>query len=165
MIWRDDDILYADSRLEDLLAVDDDLRAYGRRHTVAVLASLLTPAIATVLVERGMDVQLHAWSHEDLTVSASARADLPAAVRRIEELVGTRPTVLYPPWNRTSPALNKAASDLGLVVSAEKISLEYYLRRNGSVPGSSVINFHYWHEPNRILLKQALALAAQREAA
>jgi len=163
MIWRDDDILQNADGLDDLLAVDDLFQRAGRPHTIAIIASTLTPAVAAAILERRMVPQLHCWEHDDLSVDAAARAQLPQAIQKIEELLGRRPTVLYPPWNRTSPELVAAAADLGLTVEAEKISLEQFIRVKGQVR-ERTINFHYWHEPDRVALARALRIDAMRAA-
>ena len=160
MIWRDDDILHRGFGLEPLLLVDDCLQAAGVVHTIAIIARTLTPALARVILERRMSAQLHCWDHDDLAVHAEARAQLAEAVARIEDLIGVRPTTLYPPWNRTSGALEAAAAALGLTVSAEKISLEQFIRVSGDVPEASVVNFHYWFPPDREALTQALKVRA-----
>lgn len=155
MIWRDDDVLWEAHGLDELLLVDDLLQERGVRHTVAIIADRLTPAVAAVIRERQMVAQLHCWHHDDLSVDVGAIAELPQAVQKIEELCGQRPTVLYPPWNRTSPWLEQAASELNLRVSAQKISLEQFIRFRGHV-SEQTINFHYWHEPDRLALGEAL---------
>jgi peptidoglycan/xylan/chitin deacetylase (PgdA/CDA1 family) len=164
MIWRDDDVLWQDYGLNQLFAVDDLLKSYGQRHTVAVLADTLTDEVAAALLERKMDVQLHAWHHDDLSVDEAAIAQLPQAIARIEACIGQKPTVLYPPWNRVSDRLKTAAKELGLRVSHEKISLGYYLRMNGNVPDYSVVNFHYWAD-ECAMLPEALALYTSRHRA
>lgn len=149
IIWRDDDILWGGDGqspagpLTRLTQVDDLFQKYGLIHTVAVLASSLTADVVALLKERRMDVQLHAWKHDDLSVDANARGELRQAVERVEELFGVRPTTLYPPWNRVSRPLYKAAKELGLAVSHEKVSLGSYLEY-AHVHRDLVINFHYW---------------------
>jgi peptidoglycan/xylan/chitin deacetylase (PgdA/CDA1 family) len=159
MIWRDDDILQH-SGLAPLLRVDDCLQAAGVVHTIAIVARTLTPALARVIRDRRMSAQLHCWDHDDLAVDAKARAQLAAAVATIEDLIGVRPTTLYPPWNRTSDALQAAAAALGLTVSAEKLSLEQFIRVQGDVPEASVLNFHYWSATDREALTTALTIRA-----
>jgi peptidoglycan/xylan/chitin deacetylase (PgdA/CDA1 family) len=161
VIWRDDDILKTPNSLDALLEVDDLCQRYLQPHTVAVIVETLTPALATVLRGRGMDVQLHCWRHHDLSVDAAGRAQLGDAVQKIADLVGTRPTILYPPWNRTSPALEAAAAALGLTVSCNKLSLAQFIRVEGDVR-ERVVNFHYWHPPDRELLKTALQIEVRR---
>lgn len=159
MIWRDDDV-GRHSRLEGLAAVDDMLREYGTRHTVAVIANEVRtkPPLIRLIRERRMDVQLHCWDHDDLTQSTLAREQLPAAVQVIEDLFGMRPTVLYPPWNRSSPEVEAAAAALGLSVSWQKISLAQYIRAGGDV-AERVINLHYWAPEDVVLLERALRIA------
>lgn len=160
MIWRDDDILWKASTLEQLLRVDDLLKQYRQPHTIAILAESLTPAIANVIVERRMIPQLHAWQHDDLSVDAKARGELAQAITKIEELCGRRPMVLYPPWNRTSPALEAVARELGLIVSSVKLSLEQYIRADGDVD-CETINFHYWADEDVAQLEPALRIATR----
>ena len=149
IIWRDDDIIWGGDAaspagpLARLAKVDDLFQKYGLTHTVAVLASTLTPDVVRLLKERRMDVQLHAWKHDDLSVYAHARGELCQALDRIEELFGKRPTTLYPPWNRVSRPLLRTARTLGLKVSHEKVSLHSYIDY-AHVHSDLVINFHYW---------------------
>lgn len=163
MIWRDDDILWQHHGLAELLAVDDLLQGAGVLHTVAIIAATLTPTVAAALRERRVSCQLHCWQHDDLSVDAAALAQLPDAVAKIADLIGARPTVLYPPWNRTSPMLDEAAAALDLRVSYEKVSLEQFSRFQGDVD-CDTINFHYWHEPDRLALVEALRFAHVRSA-
>ena len=164
MIWRDDDVLQAGSGIDDLLHVDNLLRRAGCVHTVAILAETLTPALAAVIRDCGMVPQLHGWSHDDLSVDEHAIAQLPAAVEKLTAVCG-RPTVLFPPWNRTSPRLEAAAAALGLRVSAEKVSLEQVIRFQGKLPDTAIVNFHYWHAPDRRALAEALRYVAHGAAA
>lgn len=157
IIWRDDDVLLKPREFGKLLAVDDVLRRHAKVHTIAVIAETLTRELGAAIRERGMSAQLHCWSHEDLSEDADAIAMLPRAVAKMEDMIGVRPTVLYPPWNRTSPALEGAASKLGLAVSWRKISLEAYIRCGGQCEEDTV-NFHFWHASDVALLEEALRL-------
>lgn len=150
------------SDLSRLLLVDDLLREHGQLHTIAIIAANLTPALGKIIRERGMSAQLHCWEHDDLSVDSMAIAALPKAVWTVEDLTGTRPTTLYPPWNRSGPELERMAGRLGLVVSFEKISLDQYIRFDGKV-GEEVINFHHWYEPEHAQLAAALKIATIRE--
>lgn len=158
MIWRDDDVLRKGSDLAQLLRVDDLLQAYRQPHTVAIIASSLTPAVAKSLSDRRIIPQLHCWNHDDLSIDAQARAQLPDALAKISDLCGRRPTVLYPPWNRTGPELEQYAATLGLRVSALKISLEQFIRVDGDVD-CETINFHYWADEDVAQLQHALRVA------
>ena len=161
MIWRDDDIaaITRGARLEQLCRVDDCFQDVGVLHTIAVIAEGIdrNPDLIAAIKARGMRVQLHAWSHKDLSDDAESRAQLPRAVELLTAIFGDRPTVLYPPWNRTSPELEAAAAALGLTVSTKKVSLEQYLRFRGNV-AEDVVNFHYWDTHEHELLPTALTL-------
>lgn len=157
-IWRDDDVLWKPTDLDALLYADDILQRHGALHTIAVIASRLTREVGRIIRERGMSAQLHCWDHDDLSVNVDAVAQLPAAVARMEDMIGTRPTVLYPPWNRSSEMLQTAAARLRLKVSTRKASLEQFIRFRGSI-GEDTINFHHWHAPDVELLDVALRYA------
>jgi peptidoglycan/xylan/chitin deacetylase (PgdA/CDA1 family) len=160
-IWRDDDVGRR-TKLDVLTAVDDVFQQYKARHTIAVMAEGLDsrPELVDLIIQRGMDVQLHCWKHDDLTTEP-AQADLLRAVEMLEQLFGARPTVLYPPWNRADSSLCRKAAELGMIVSAAKISLDQYLRFNGDV-GEQVVNFHHWYVPEAMQLERALKIAASR---
>lgn len=169
MIWRDDDIgaahvtragkVVPGTRIDDLRAVDDIFQRHGVPHTIAVMAFDLDkrPDLVELIRERRMLAQLHCWRHDDLTSDALARDDLARAVDAMAAAFGAPPTVLYPPWNRTSPEVEEAAARLGLTVSAQKISLSQWIRFRGHV-AETVVNFHHWHVPDAVLVEPALRL-------
>lgn len=169
MIWRDDDVGAAHrnyagvsmpgTRLEDLIAVDDCFIRHETLHTIAVMACDLEsrPDLVDLIRSRAMVVQLHCWQHDDLTVSMRALNDLERALDVVETLLLVRPTVLYPPWNKTNGYVAERADRLGLTVSVDKISLPQWIRAGGDVDEDTV-NFHHWSVPETILLEQALSL-------
>lgn len=160
MIWRDDDI-GRDTRLEDMVAIDDLFQRYHFRHTIAVMAEGMEtrPDLVAFIRERDMVVQLHCWTHLDLR--HEGRNDLPRAVDLLTDLFGRPPTVLYPPWNRSNDELVAAAAECGLTVSTAKISLSQYIRFRGAVKEDTV-NFHHWFPPEALQLREALEIAAAR---
>lgn len=160
MIWRDDDIGARNDR-DQLLRVDDAFQAVGLPHTVACVMEGLVekPAIIKAILDRRMVPQLHCWDHEDLTTSPKSLAALGMAIKAMEHLLGVRPTVLYPPWNRTSEPVRQVAAELGLTVSTEKISLSQFLRAGGEVREDTV-NFHYWDAEEARQIGEALRLHA-----
>jgi peptidoglycan/xylan/chitin deacetylase (PgdA/CDA1 family) len=164
MIWRDDDV-GKDTRLADLIAIDDLFQTYRIPHTVAIMAEGMdtAPELVDFIIERQMLVELHCWTHHDLRYDHHRqRTNLAQAVAMIERLFGKRPTVLYPPWNRTNADVVKAAGALGLKVSTEKLSLAQYIRAGGDV-AEDTINFHHWFVPEALLLERALSIAAARQ--
>ena len=122
LIWRDDDISSA-TQLEMLLEADAALSEYGLTHTVAVIAEGFDqrPDLVEAIKACRMDVQLHCWTHEDLTLNRESLHSLSHGVEMIERLFGARPTVLYPPWNRADETVVAVAAELGLRVSVEKV--------------------------------------------
>lgn len=158
MIWRDDDIGFA-TPIEALSAVDDLFQDYGVKHTIAVMAKAMDkrPELVDCILERGMIVQLHCWTHLDLTKDANARAELAQAVEMVERLFGHPPSILYPPWNRTSDELTEAAAALGMSVSHKKISLDQFIRAGGDV-AEDTCNFHYWAVQDVARLDRALRI-------
>lgn len=162
MIWRDDDIGVR-TNLEALAAVDELFQRYKQPHTIAVMAAGMDtrPDLVELIRERGMLVALHCWEHDKLSSNVEAQQQLPRAVAMLRDLFGESPSVLYPPWNRTSVELEAAAAALGLTVSTAKISISQYLRANGDV-AEEVVNFHYWHPADVLQIEPALRIAVRR---
>jgi peptidoglycan/xylan/chitin deacetylase (PgdA/CDA1 family) len=158
--WRDDDI-GKHTKVDVLGAVDDVFQRYRIAHTIAIMAAGLDerPDLVDMIKERRMLVQLHCWTHEDLTLPEH-RDELPRAMDMAERLFGARPTVLYPPWNRSDPALEEFAAQIGLTVSTAKISIEQFIRAGGDVVEDTV-NFHHWHVPEAVLIERALRIATK----
>lgn len=162
MIWRDDDVGVG-TKLEALQAVDDILQRYRLPHTIAIVAQGLErrPDLVAFILERGIQPQLHCWNHDEPLTIEQARTRLPEAVALLARLFHRRPTVLYPPWNKSNAALELAAAALDLTVSTRKISLEQFIRCDGDVL-EDVINFHHWHAPDVALLPEAARIGAQK---
>lgn len=158
IIWRDDDV-GQNTRLDVLTAVDDIFQRYALPHTIAVIASGLDARqdLIDLIRDRRMIVQLHCWEHDDLSIDPDARADLERAMDLLGRLFD-RPTVLYPPWNRSSAELEEKAATLGLTVSHKKVSLSQYIRVKGGI-AEDVVNFHHWHVPDAVLIEPALRIA------
>ena len=156
MIWRDDDISRT-THLAHLLQVDDQFQLTGQTHTIACIMRdmLLRPDLITAIKGRRMEPQLHCWTHDDLTTDTQSLRALPMAVQAMEDLFGVRPTVLYPPWNRSNERVEAMAEELGLTVACEKLSLQAYLRAGGYVQ-ETVVNFHYWDAEESRLIGEAL---------
>lgn len=161
MIWRDDDI-GVDTMVATLAAIDDLFQKYQVPHTIAVMAAGMDkrPDLVRLIRERGMLVQLHCWTHLDLTTRPAARGQLAQAADLLADLFGYRPTVLYPPWNRCNAAVIAAATAIGLTVSSQKITLQQFIRAGGDVC-EDVINFHHWFPPEALQLEPALRLATR----
>lgn len=162
MIWRDDDIS-ATTDLRKLQAADDLFQQYQIPHTLAVIAEMIdvNRPLVELILERRMIVELHGWSHDDLTKSSVARGNLHNAVLLLKRTFNRRPLMLYPPWNRSDDVVEKAAEAIGLTVSIKKISLEQYIRSAGDV-AEDTVNFHYWHDPDVALLPEALQIARRK---
>ncbi len=159
MIFRDDDI----SHTTDLAAfhkVHNFFREAIVLHTIALIVKDIdtNPELVDYIKTQNIDVQIHCWTHYDLTSDIEqAEKDLKLCIDTIEEVLNERPTTLYPPWNKTSKELEIMACHLGLRVSTEKGSLEHYILNQGNVD-YDVINFHYWAQQEIILLEPALKI-------
>jgi peptidoglycan/xylan/chitin deacetylase (PgdA/CDA1 family) len=160
--FRDDDIGY-DTILSELVEAHSFFIKHGVTHTVAVEAFGMDTAQAKPIVKylksaEGFDIQLHCLTHVNLAEDIDRTyKELTAALRIMTKVFSRKPTILYPPWNKSSPELEKAAATLGLEVSWEKISLEAYIRCNGGV-AEPVVNFHYWEPTERAMLDRALTI-------
>jgi peptidoglycan/xylan/chitin deacetylase (PgdA/CDA1 family) len=165
-VWRDDDIAVDTTglRLRQLLEVDDLFQQYNVRHTVAVIVENLwhNPDVIETILRRGMVPQLHGWNHDDLTKHESARNALARAVDTLTSIFGQRPTVLYPPWNRSNGHVERAAREIGLTVETDKVSLPQFVRmmHTASAGDRCTINFHFWAGADRRALTEALPVYA-----
>ncbi len=159
VIWRDDDVLMYET-LDLLLCVDDVFQKYGVAHSLGVIVKSLEnhPALVSAIIDRKMEAQLHGYWHDDFSDGNVVGLKLLApAVELMTGLLGVRPTVMYPPWNRTSRLLEEYVRPLGLRNSNQYITLQHYIRHRGHVPAGTVINFHYWQN-SPALIEQALKI-------
>jgi peptidoglycan/xylan/chitin deacetylase (PgdA/CDA1 family) len=142
MIFRDDDVS-KDTDLKRFKAIHDLFNKYGVLHTVALICKDVEqnkPLLKFLKSQKNIDVQVHAWEHFNFQTDLSKlHEQLPLAVELVTKHFN-KPTVLYPPWNKSSIGVERIAWDNGLKVMADKISLSQYLR---GVKGN-VINFHFW---------------------
>jgi len=147
MIFRDDDIsVHTD--LAVLKPVHDIFKKHLVMHTVAVIAKDIdmNTDLVMYLKKENFDVQLHCFEHYNFAEVDINKldTDLLRSLNMFARCGIDRPTVLYPPWNITSHAVNVMAWDKHkLTVSNKKCSLSQYVKANGNVD-VDVVNFHYW---------------------
>lgn len=142
--WRDDD-LSVTTKLADFKKIHSLFIKYKVPHTVTLICKDFdkNKSLVKYLKDSKIDVQIHAWDHFDYPKNIEqVKKDLPKCVAMVSNVFSKRPTTLYPPWNLSSPELEKVAKENGLTVSNKKISLSQYLR---GVEGE-VINFHGWSD-------------------
>lgn len=142
MIFRDDDIS-KDTDLKKFKAVHELFNKYGVLHTVALICKDIEqnkPLLKYLKSQKNIDIQVHAWEHFNFQENLERlHTELPQAVEIITKHF-KKPTILYPPWNKSSIGVERIAWTNGLKVITNKISLSQYLR---GVKGD-VINFHFW---------------------
>lgn len=149
MIFRDDDIsVHTD--LAALKPVHDIFKKHLVMHTVAVIAKDIdmNTELIMYLKRENFDVQLHCFEHYNLTEMPTDQLELSLtrAMNMFKRCGLDLPTVLYPPWNISSKAVEVLAWDkFKLNVSNRKCSLSQYVKANGNVD-VDVVNFHYWDE-------------------
>lgn len=159
MTFRDDDVSYQ-TELIWFQQVHNLFKEAIMLHTIALICKDIekNQELIDFIKKNNIDVQVHCWEHYDLTTNhVQANIDLNLCVNKIEEVFGERPTVLYPPWNKTDERLEAIAKDIGLTVSTEKVSLDQYIRVEGAVK-EEVVNFHYWNYEDIIRLEKALEI-------
>mgnify|MGYP003442795447 FL=1 len=164
MIFRDDDLSYL-TKLDDFKRVHSLFEKYNVMHTVAVIAKDLdkNPELVEYLKSNKLiDVQLHCWEHYDMSITddVTLNTDIERAIGELFVL-GFDVNTLYPPWNKSSAALEEVSSNLGLSVSNKKITLAAYIRCAGHVE-EDVINFHYWADSECIFIEPALKIYTQK---
>jgi hypothetical protein len=142
MIFRDDDVS-KDTDLKRFKQVHELFNKYAALHTVALICKDIEqnkPLLKYLKYQKNIHVQVHAWEHFNFQTDLhKLHEQLPQAVELITRHF-KKPTVLFPPWNKSSIGVEKIAWNNGLKVMSDKISLSQYLR---GVKGD-VINFHYW---------------------
>lgn len=149
MIFRDDDISVT-TDLAVLKPIHDKFKSAIVMHTVAIIAKDISNNIELIsyLKRENFDIQLHCWEHYNFTEIPlnQLKGDIGKALIMFETCGFDRPAVIYPPWNKTSNAVNIMLWDeFKLKVSNIKCSLYYYVANQGNVPFDT-INFHYWDE-------------------
>lgn len=154
MIFRDDDIGFhagSSEKLKQLKRVHNLFNKYGVIHTLAIVTKDIekdSKLINYINQQKNIDIQLHCHEHFDFQTDLQKLNDqLPEAVAITKRLFGKTPTVLFPPWNKSSVGIDRIAWRNGLKVATDKISLSQYLK---GVKGN-VVNFHYWSDECRDL--------------
>lgn len=167
MIFRDDDISQF-TKLDEFERVHNLFLEYGVRHTISVIAKGIenNPELVNYILNHQytFDIQLHCWEHVELSTLSKEELTqhLSHGIKSIQENFHVTPAILYPPWNKTSTYLDGIASNNNLKVSSKKVSLTQYIKVDGSV-SEDTINFHYWHDPEVIMLEQALRIFIKRK--
>lgn len=142
IIFRNDDISKT-TDLKQFKAVHALFNKYKVTHTIALICKDIEDnkqLVKYLKQQKNIDIQVHAWEHYDFTLEpVRLSEDLPKCVELITRLF-KKPTILYPPWNKSDLRVAHIARQLGLEVSNKKISLSQYLEGK---PGE-VINFHSW---------------------
>lgn len=144
--WRSDDIS-KDTDLKRFKEVHSLFLKYKVVHTIALICLGIEenmPLIKYIQKQQNngsMSIQVHCWQHYDLpTNPARFSGELPQCIDTIIKYFVTRPTTLFPPWNKTDKHINNIAQINGLKVSTQKMSLSGYLKGQKE----EVINFHTW---------------------
>lgn len=145
MIWRNDDVSHATS-LQQFTAVHELFKKYNVLHTVAMICKDIgkNKELVKYINANNIDVQVHALEHTDFTLLTDEQINTQFnfCVGLIQKYFKRKPTVFYPPWNRSNNLVAHVAYKHGLTVSNTKISLSQYL----SGKHGEVINFHSWSD-------------------
>lgn len=164
MIWRDDDIQVI-SDVPEFTRVDSFFKKYGVEHTIAVIAKDIennAELVNYINANPHIKVQLHCWEHIKFTENTDILGEhLVLGIEKLKQVFNVKPTILYPPWNESNREVQVIAHRLGLKVSNQKISLTQYLKVKGSV-AEDVINFHFWHDEDAMLLEPALRIYTEK---
>ncbi len=149
MIFRDDDIsVHTD--LARLKPVHDIFKKHMVLHTVAIIAKDIdmNTELVMYLKRENFDVQLHCFEHHHFPEMKmeDLKRHIQQSLNMFARCGFDRPTVLYPPWNQTTHAINVMVYEtFGIEVSNKKCSLSQYVRAAGNVD-VDVVNFHYWDD-------------------
>ncbi len=137
---------------EELL---DMLREYDARATFYVLGSLVEefPQVLERTAAEGHEIGNHSWKHDDLTgmSEAGVAKDLERTNRAVEEVIGSEPPTLRPPYGALNGTVRRSA-DMPIILW-DVDTLDWQSRNTAaisehalthSVPGSVVL-FHDIH--------------------
>lgn len=143
--WRDDDLNF-ETDIDKFKAVHELFKKYNVLHTVALICKDIQKeqALIKYINDNKIDVQVHAWEHADFTqlTKDEMRVQFKKSIACIKKYFKKTPTVFYPPWNRSNAFVEEVATEFGLTVKDQKISLSQYLRGTTG----DVINFHSWSD-------------------
>lgn len=168
IIWRDDDISHLTSvkNFEKFKWVQEIFDKYEVTHTIAVIAKDIEKSkeLIKFINEHNIDVQLHCWEHIDYSKEENKDKILPSLIYALDsmQVFHRPPTIIFPPWNRSSDDLVEIAATKSLKVSYKKASLQGYIKAGGDIE-ENVINFHYWAEQETMFLEQALRIYIDRQ--
>jgi len=107
------------------------------------------------------DFQIHGWQHEEydkMTFDECVR-DLSACKWMTWALFQKIPTIWFPPWNRYSEEMQKAADMMGFKIDNESYDIQKFIRevKDGSYQGHSLY-FHAWQKTEREAVPEMLEL-------
>ena len=99
----------------------DILDAHGAKATFFVIGRKVEkhPDVVKEIVARGHEVGVHGYAHDrlfSLRGPRRVRRDLEQAVRALEKVTKTRPTLFRPPVGHTNPTIARIAEQLDLTV-------------------------------------------------
>lgn len=154
MIFRNDDISH-ETDVRQFASVQALFDKYNTPQTIAVICNNIwkNKRLIEFINKNNIIVQVHCWEHYDLTTNLDITGpDLDKCIDTIKKYFGTKPVLLYPPWNKSSKELEQLALSKGLIVSNKKISLSQYL----SGKQGEVVNFHSWCIDECLDLERAL---------
>src|SRR3990167_1630268 len=105
---------------------------------------------------------VHGWSHAEydgMDFDHIVR-DLSACLYWTQRLFHKSPTVWYPPWNRYSIPMERAAVELGLTIDNESFDIAKFIRavKANDYNGHSLY-FHGWKADEMIQFEEMLYLA------
>lgn len=140
-LFRDDDISVT-TDIGLLIKAHELVTDYGGRHAVALLMKDLwdnKEVWLWLMTTPNLVVGLHGWTHRDYSVLQSTEiiADIELSLTYWREHIGAYPEApqidtFFPPWNRSSPALERACYATGL-------KLDTRWKKDSDVYG-----FHSW---------------------
>jgi peptidoglycan/xylan/chitin deacetylase (PgdA/CDA1 family) len=99
----------------------DVLDAHDAKATFFVIGKKVErhPEVVTEILERGHEVGVHGYEHDrlfSLRGPRQVRRDLERAVKAIEKVTKTRPTLFRPPVGHTNPTIARIADQLDLTI-------------------------------------------------
>jgi hypothetical protein len=160
LVYRNDDVGYQ-ADMDKLKRVHEIHQRYNVPHRMAVICRDLSKAkelISFINSDSLCDPQFHCYDHiRHINHYDKIREQFTNGIAEFEQAFSKRPTVWHPSWNEADAFCEQVANEFGMRVCNQKFSLDQHIRRPDVIT-EGVINYHFWHDPERHLLEPSMQL-------
>ncbi len=100
------------------------------------------PVVALQIAHANQGIGSHGFSHLSLLSASrvSARKEIAASVKAIEQATGVQPKLFRPPYGRIGPGVNAAAAELGMMTVLWSLSGADWKEKNSAALTARIVN-------------------------